>query len=382
MLPIIVVFWQDCGLDMLQIFWLHTLFAISVVVLEVPTGMVADRLGKRTSLLFGMVVIFAGMIGYALSQTFVSFLLVEIALALGFAFYSGADSALLYDSLKALKREDEFKRIEGETNAIRLVSFALCNLIGGVVGDWSLVGAVWASAIGPCLGIFVVFGFVEVQPRDAQENMREALRSYRQLLRQALKFVRKHQYVRWQILLFSVLSGSGTWLVWLYQPYMAESGLDIWAFGGAFALFNLVAALCSKRAHEFETRLGGWRSNLVFALLLILPLLLMATFIGPLSFLFILGHQAVRGFARPIITDRILQYTYADKRATVLSLNSMGGRLFFALTGPLVGWLSDVQPMSVCLQGQAGSLLILFIVLGWMYLRIPKKYFEAKALPG
>ena len=45
MLPILVLFWQDCGLDMTEVYWLQTLFAIAVVVLEVPTGMVAGLLG-------------------------------------------------------------------------------------------------------------------------------------------------------------------------------------------------------------------------------------------------------------------------------------------------------------------------------------------------
>ena len=68
--------------------------------------------------------------------------------------------------------------------------------------------------------------------------------------------------------------------------------------------------------------------------MMVLPPVLMATFVGPMSFLFAAGHSIVRGTIRPILNYRILQYTYADKRATVLSLNTMGGRLFFAMTGP------------------------------------------------
>ncbi len=381
MLPIIVLFWQDCGLDMLEVFWLQTLFAVAVVVLEVPTGMVADRIGKRTSLIWGMAIIAGGFVFYALSRSFLAFLFVEVLLALGLAFYSGADSALLYDTLKALGREDEFKRIEGEATAIRLISFAVCNLVGGVIGDWSLVAAMWASAIGPFLGLGVVFGFVEIRPRDEQESFWQALAGYRSLLGQALKFVSKHQYVRWQILFFSVLSGSATWLLWLYQPYMSVTGLEVWAFGGAFALFNLFAALCSRKADGLETRLGGWRTNLVLAVLQVVPLVLMATIMRPMSFLFILGHQAVRGFTRPIISDRILRYTFADKRATVLSLNMMGSRLFFAVTAPFIGWVSKSHPMAVTLQVQAAGLLVLLVVLGWVYRRIPGKYFQPKPLP-
>jgi len=378
MLPILVLFWQDCGLSLSEVYWLQTLFAIAVVLVEVPTGMVADRLGKRASLLIGISIIFGGIVIYALSCTFVAFLIVEILLALGLAFYSGADAALLYDTLEALDREEEFNRIEGQATAIRLTSFAITNLLGGVIGDWSLVAAMWASAIGPFLGIILVMGFVEVNPRNTKESLGQALRGYGDLLSQALKFVSKNQYVRWQILFCSSLIGSATWLLWLYQPYMSLSGLDIWTFGAVFAFFNLVAALSSKRAHLLEERLGGWRTNLVLATLQVLPPVLMATFIGPMSFLFAAGHSIVRGTLRPILNHRILQYTFADKRATVLSLNTMGGRLFFAVTGPLIGWISDTNGIATAMHAQSGALLVVFVILAVMYVRIPRKYFQPK----
>lgn len=378
MLPIIVLFWQECNLDMFEVFALQTLFAVAVAVLEVPTGMVADRMGKRKSLTIGFSIIFVSLIAYALSCDFWAFLAVEITLALGFTFISGADSALLYDSLKHLGREAEYKRREGEAMGIRMVCFAICNLIGGVIGEWSLVGAMWASAIGPGLSLFVVWGMVEVNPPHPDETLQESLEGYRTLISSAFKFVRRHQYIRWQILLFSVLSGSGTWLLWLYQPYMQFSGLDIWAFGAAFALFNLFAALCSRYAHAFDDRLGEHRSNQALMVLQVAPLILMAFFVGPMSFLFILMHQAVRGFVNPNTNERILRFTYADKRATVLSLKSLSGRLFFVLTGPWVGWVSDTREIPTVLLSQAVVLGAILMGLMFLYRLIPPKHFSVK----
>jgi predicted MFS family arabinose efflux permease len=377
-LPIIVLFWQDCGLNMFEVFLLQTLFAVAVAVLEVPTGMVADRMGKRKSLLIGLSIVFLSLVAYAMSCSFWAFLVVEIVLALGFTFVSGADSALLYDSLKHLGREAEYKRREGEALAIRMVSCAVATLVGGVIGDWSLDAAMWATIVGPFVSLFVIWGMVEVNPPSPDETLRDSLRSYRKLIGDASRFIRRHQYVRWQILTFAVFSGSATWLLWLYQPYMQMSGLDIWAFGAAFALFNLFAALCSRFAHVFEEKLGPGRANLAMMALQVVPLLLMARFIGPMSFLFILGHQAVRGFIQPITNERILRFTYADKRATVLSLKSLGGRLFFVFTGPIVGWMSDTQSMSTVLDMQAVALGGIFVVLAVLYRMIPRKYFAVK----
>ena len=378
MLPIIVLFWQECGIDMFDVFVLQVLFAVAVAVLEVPTGMVADRMGKRKSLLIGYSIMFVSFVAYAMSRDFWAFLSVEIALALGLTFISGAESALLYDSLEQLDRKDEYKRREGEAMGIRMVCFAICNLLGGFIGDWSFVAAMWASAVGPGLSLFVVWGMVEAKPPAADETFRDALEGYRKLITDAFKFIRRHRYIRWQILMFSVFSGSGTWLLWLYQPYMEFSGLDIWAFGVAFALFNLFAALCSRHADAFDERLGENHANQTMMALQVAPLILMAFFIGPASFLFILMHQAVRGFLHPITNERVLRFTYDDKRATVLSLKSLGGRLFFVLTGSTIGWLSDTQPMPTVLLVQALALGAIFLGLMALYRLIPKKYFLVK----
>ena len=70
MLPVLVLFWKENGLDLFQIFILQGLFSVAIVLLEIPTGMVADRLGKRTSVLAGTSILTSGMIIYALGHSF------------------------------------------------------------------------------------------------------------------------------------------------------------------------------------------------------------------------------------------------------------------------------------------------------------------------
>mgnify|MGYP000719144367 CR=1 FL=1 len=379
MLPILVLFWQDNGLDLFEIYLLQGIFAFSVVLLEVPTGMIADQLGKRTSLVASTLLLFFGFVVYAMGTGFWIFLLSELILAVAVSLLSGADSALLYDTLKALGRESEYQKYEGRSRGLQMVSVAISNIIGGFVGAYSLRLAMWLSAIGPLLSIFIVWGFVEVNQHAARkQSLKASLLSYRELLGQSLRFVRKHQMVRWQILFLSILSGSASWLLWMYQPYMKWTGLEIHAFGFAFGIFNLFAAWSSTMAHRVESSLGASRTNQLLILLQISPLLLMSVFIHPLSFLFILGHQAVRGLARPIISDRILQQTYADKRATVLSMGSMGSRLFFAFTGPFIGILAQNSSWSVKLLSQAGIMALIFAIILWIYHNIPAKYFVVK----
>ena len=132
MMPVIVLFWEQNGLDMFQIFLLQAIFAVAIVVLEVPTGMVADLIGKRTSLVVSMAVFGAGMAVYALSTSFAGFLVAELFLSLGLSLYSGAGSALLYDSLQVLGNEGEFPRM---FTFVRDVGFEEKGRVGFMVGQ-------------------------------------------------------------------------------------------------------------------------------------------------------------------------------------------------------------------------------------------------------
>jgi len=199
-----------------------------------------------------------------------------------------------------------------------------------------------------------------------------------QLIRESARFVLRHRLVRWQILFLGVLGGSTSWMLWLYQPYMQLCGLPVWAFGVAFTIYNLFAAAASHSAHRVDARFGRTGTIVLLATLQVLPPLLMARFIGPLSFLFVLGHQAVRGLMMPVFSARILRYTYADKRATVLSIASMSSRLVFATTAPLLGIAARHWSLPVNLSVQGTAIAVLLGLLLLAYRRIPAKYFAVK----
>lgn len=377
-LPILVLFWKENGLDLFQIFLLQSLFAVAVVLLEVPTGMIADRIGKRTSLIYGALFLFIGYFIYALGTDFFTFLIAEILLSVGVCLLSGADSSLLYDTLKELNRESEYTKIESKSRAYQMVSFAICNLIGGFVGSYSYRYAMYLSIIGPLLSFIVSLGFVEVNKEHLISSFKEGLSSYKDLLKESFKFMKKHKLIRWIIVFSSILSCSSTWLLWLYQPYMEYTKLPVWTFGMVFALFNFFAAFSSNVSYKLEKKFS--QKGMIFLLMSFqtLTLIFMGLFVTPFSFLFILGHQAVRGLSRPLINQWVLKYTFEDKRSTILSFCSLGGRLFYAVTSPILGYIAGIISLELFLILQGLILVVMFIIMLFNYKAIPEKYFHPK----
>ncbi|MEQ1566149.1 MAG: MFS transporter [Myxococcota bacterium] len=377
--PVVVLFWTDSGLTMLDVYLLQAAYAAGVVALEVPTGVLADRLGKSTSLKAGALLYALFFAAYAVAGSFWGFLLCELGLALAGSLVSGADVALLFDSLQARGEADRFKVWSGRAAAAQSVGIALSTVVGGFVGASSPRLAMALSAVGPLLALGVAETLVEVRPIEAATgSVRDAAARWIELTRVASRFVWRHQRVRWMLAALAVLNGSSTWLLWTYQPYFEHIGLPIWSFGLVFAVYNLFAAGSAAVAHRLTQGLGERWTLVLLALLQLAPLPLMASLVGPASFLFALGHQAVRGLGRPVIADAILAHTWADKRATVMSLSGLWTRGFFAATAPAIGLASVWLPIEGALWAQAAMLATALGALAASYASIPDKYHQVK----
>ena len=151
--------------------------------------------------------------------------------------------------------------------------------------------------------------------------------------------------LRWIIIYSAVILTFNQAALWLYQPYMKETGLDIVYFGIAFASFNVVAAIGSKYAHLFEKLLGMKRVLIALPIFISTAYFLMGNFAIVLGFTFAFLQQFVRGVKGPIITDHINKLTPSDMRATILSAEGFVGRLGYAAVIPIAGWVADVYTL-------------------------------------
>ena len=136
---------------------------LCVFALEVPTGWVADRLGHRFSLIIGSFVQVCGMLVFWRAATPPALLAASLLVALGDAFRSGADEALLYRSCAALGREGEFLSIEARTRSVGLLALVLLLVGGGGLVAVAGYAAAWIAEIALCT-IGLVLAWLMVEP--------------------------------------------------------------------------------------------------------------------------------------------------------------------------------------------------------------------------
>ncbi len=354
-MPIVALFFAENGLDPFAIYLLQGVYSLSLALFEIPSGYLADVIGRRTSLIIGSLLGTLGFVVLSFSHSLPGFLLAEIILGLGGSFISGSDSALLYDSLAAEQKQHYYLRYEGRITALGNLAETVAAIGGGLLAAWLGYRSVYmAQTVIAALAIPAALLIVE-PPRE-QTVLQISLRQIVQISRQALLVDRRLS----SVIIFSAVAGIATLsMAWTAQIYFLEAGFSEREITPLWVALNLVVAVISAVAAPVVTLLGMRRALLLTAVGLPLGYLLLGLLplAGGLVALFC--FYAIRGYATPMLRDLLNRNCTSAVRATVLSIRSLLIRFGFALVGPAIGFGAGHLSLAAAL-----SLFGLFLGIG------------------
>lgn len=334
-MPVVVLFYHDNGLSMSQIFLLKSVYSIAMVATELPSGYLADVWGCRRTILMGAILGTLGILIYSLSHDFTSFMVAEVILGIGFSCVSGADSALLYDSLKAENREHEYIRFEGRITSAGNFAEAMAGVAGGLLATISLRTPYFFQIGIAAIGIPAAFLLKE--PRHVLEK---AHLTFKDILT-VLKINYQQKEIRSAILISSFTGAATLTYAWFVQPYFEKAGVPVSAFGILWTMINLSAGMVSMYSYRIERWLGRKYSLLAIVILLSAGFIFTSLAVSLAGIAIIFAFYLVRGLATPVLKDYINQYTDSKVRATILSVRNFEIRIIFAVIGPALGYLTD-----------------------------------------
>jgi MFS family permease len=359
-MPIAVPFFQSKGLDMQQIFTLQAIFAVVVLITEIPSGYLADLFGRRPTLLVGAVFAGIGHTTLVFADGFWGLVLFEIALGISASLISGSDIALVYDSEAALGRgETQQRQVIGRLFGARTFSEAaaavVCSLLLLV---WTMDAVVYLQALVGWIPLVLVFRLVEpptvrLEHATHWENMGRICR-----------YVLDNGHVlRLTFLALCIWSLTTFYAVWLLQQLWQEQGIELATFGYLWAGLTVLSALAGRWAHAIEARLG---TSSVLVLMGILPVFgyVGLDLLGPAgAFVASAAFFVARGTGMVVLKDALNRRIPGHYRATVNSLASFGFRGAFAVTGPWIGYALDLWGMSATLWLLAAASFGIFVGL-------------------
>ena len=360
-LPVIVLFWQDYGLSLSDVALLQLLFAVALTAFEVPSGYVADYFSRKATISVGSLLLFLGAVVYTQAGSFSGFLVAEMVLALGFSLISGADQALLYDSLKEIKRSGSYISAWSRITACEHVAAAVGTFLGGFIAVSGFRNAFYVTA-GLFLLQFLLSLFI-VEPKREKTVAEHG--HLNEIIKVSREQVLHNSKVMWLFIFAALATGLLQPVLWWYQPYLLQAGVSVKYFGAVFVGFGLIAAFMSARAKRIEELLGLRGALMASFLLIGSSFLLLGSVFGVWSFAFIYLHQAARGLYPVLISAHVNHEIPSHHRATVMSLLSMAQRIAYIAVLMPSGWVADKYGVT------SGFVLfgVVVLLLGVLWLR-------------
>ena len=342
MSAVIIPFFREWGrLSFVQIFALQTWFMLMSFLMEVPTGAVADRFGRKVSVACGGFLLAAASALYGTFPHLAVFVVAEAVFAVALALISGADEALAYDSLLAQGREAGASRVMARLEASKLAGILAGALLGAVVA--SRFGVRWPmllQAVPMALSGLLALTLTE-PPRGKKEAAREG--GYLYLLSGGLHHFRSAPELR-ALALDQVACATTAWLViWLYQLQLGRVGVPLAAFGVVHAAMSLGQIALLSRIAGVERAVGGKaRLARLTALVPALAMLGLAATTNVAASIVLIVAAATAGFGRPpLFSGPVNRRIPSERRATVLSAVSAARTLAVGLVYPAVGAILD-----------------------------------------
>lgn len=337
---VLIPFYTDWGgINFTQILLLQSWFMLWVFLLEIPTGTVADYLSRKISLVLSGAFGIAAVLIYTSTPNIFVFMLGEFLFAFSVALLSGANEAFVYDTL----RKTDQTAISKKTFA-RLESFTLAGImIGAPIGSFiaSRLGVRYPMmffAIPVFFALLIALTLKEPETKEKIESKR-----YINILKDGLRFFYKNRILKILALDMVVIATIAYFMIWLYQPILLRSNVNIFWFGFVHAALVLSQILIMNSYEKLEKWLRSKKGLIFFSALITGVMFViggLTTWLPAVLAVIIIGG----GFGlsrRPLFVNYMNKYIPSDKRATVLSSVSMLRRFALVIINPVVGVMTD-----------------------------------------
>lgn len=336
--PLWVVYLRETrGFSLTQVTVLDAPFWLVIVLAEVPTGAVADRWGRKWSLLLGALTFSWAIVVFGLSSNYLLILVSYLGWAVALTFQSGASSAFLFDSLKVLGREADFERLTGRLFAVMSVA--------GLAGI--LLGAPFAAATNLATPI-VVSGLIAVLAAPVALSMKEPpiaeherSEGYLGLLRDSVAHVRRRPAVM-RMLVYAALIGVAAFAPVIFiQPFLRLHGVSIANLGFLQTPNRIMTTVGALLAYRASAVLGGRALFATLPAVMVASYCLLGGWGSVYAYVAFLPIAAMQGLAMPATGNYINQRIPSGQRATILSFRQLLFSLALAPVEPALGFVAD-----------------------------------------
>ncbi|MBC8061347.1 MAG: MFS transporter [Clostridiaceae bacterium] len=324
------------GMSLVEIGLLESVYHITALLLELPTGAIADVYGKKFSVVVGRIISVISCIFMISSYSFWGFAFAFMLSSAARNLNSGAAEALIYDSLKELGEEDRYKKVWGNLAFAMSIAQGVAVLLGGILADIKFLYAYVFGTVIQGAALVVAFSFTEPTNNKGISKVNPL----GDQLITSIKVLKARKIVLY-LILFSALVGSLQTTVFFYsQKYFQDMSYTKTAIAIICGISSLAEAISSKYAYKFE-KLMKLKGTLISVAIINILALMGLALMKNLSIGFFLLTSVTGGLSFTIFSDFINARIPSEQRATILSFDSLSFSVFMICIFPLFGLLAD-----------------------------------------
>jgi MFS family permease len=258
---IYIFYLQANGLSYLEMTLVFAANFLTLALCDLPTGNLADKHGRKRSIVAGTLIFAYGLFIYALTSSFLLFMTAEIVLGIGSALLSGSLEAWYVDDLKRQGKASEAERVFG-------LSSGVASLVGVTGGLVSSVLTVYALGLPILFGAFICLAAALFALLTFRENYGDSQAKYVEIIKRTVSHFRGSRALRLLTLAELLRVCCIIVYIFIYQPFMVAAGLPAAALGTMFAAMTATLAAGSFLSARLIPRMGN--SKVVFASMIFL----------------------------------------------------------------------------------------------------------------
>lgn len=376
----LILFFLEKGLNFLEIGLLYSLREIAIIVLEIPSGIIADALGRKRTLIASFIVYILSFVLFYFSDSYFLFLLAMLLFAFADAFRTGVHKAMIFQYLKVKQWEDQKITYYGYTRSYSQLGSAISALLAGLIvffaGNYSSIFL--ASTIPYLIGMVLIASYpAYLEGEKSVFSMTAISKKFSMVLSAFHTSLKSPAFLR-TLTNLSLYTGYYRAVKDYIQPLLKYFALSIPAFayltndkkiavivGTIYFVIYLITALASRNSGRIRelfqhaetamnrTILFGFAIGILTGLTFLVRYYIFAI----LGFLIIIVIENLR---KPIGIALIANLTKDEAMATSLSTESQTKSLFTAIIAPLLGWIADTYSPGVAIIVVTGILTITF----------------------
>lgn len=373
--PFMLIYFLDQSLNLFHIGILFSIREIIIYIFEIPSGVIADRYGKKTELVFCFIFYITSFLLFFFATGFVGFVFAMSLFALGEAFRSGTHKAMIMAYMDRHELKDSKTRIYGLTRSYSLIGSMIASLVSiGLVLWLPSIRYLFLVAIIPyVIDLLMILTYPSYlnEKRDATFSIKSFIKSNID----GITYTFKDKNVRNAVFNSSTYQAFFKAIKDYIQPLILAITGSIIVFssldndqhktvyiGIIYTIIYFISAISSRNAHYVQgfgshKILIKWMWFLTAVVLLVMSFLQSSLIIVFSVFVVLYVIMNIR---KPIMVDVIGEATVDDKRATVLSIEAQMASLMIAISAPLIGLLAEYSMQALFMTL---SVLMFFIFI-------------------